>query len=342
MSYDYNPGAVTVNSGSQQVTIYPYQDITSVHANEILEGIIEPGVYASFLEVFRDAMNTTFRVKAESSFVFRKTYNSASFIAKSFLKTDADIVVATADLYSGFFSPIAPAFCKGIIIVATWSYDLTNPTYKFVAFKIVPYSDDNILEIKNNNDLIVGVFLNHENSLASVNNYKISYQDQENREVLKHLYNEANQSLIRFSSEGTNLIVSPRTFILSDTVINFPTETIISSFPSQVVGAYDNTYSQIDVLRIKTEHTDGTNIPYFEWESFIIHAVRTTETIPEFINGFEFTWYDPGYNILFVVRRWDTIPLNPQIWPNDCWEPLRNMPQLSTAEYLTRFRLPIY
>jgi len=337
------------NNGSQQVTTSPKQELTSLNANKILFGLFDYGVYSSELEISTVGENALFTIKEGTTFIFEKEdpVYATTMVSKIRLQEDAAVNVPTVELYSGIFFT-APA----IMLVASWKYNVQDHITVFAKFHVLPYTPAVLAEVALNKDVILAVAVNHQEAIANNDTayYKISYQNQFQRNLMQNI-GEINAGFpISFGHDIADsylqtITVGEGSCILGDTYISNPTPLVCkvgTNWPTPVLPSPGAGYYQIDVLRMKTEREGSAdNTPYLEWVSFL-KASGTIPVIKSFLNGYNFTFTDIGYNLLFAVRNYTGLLSTTNIWPSECLISNPFMPQLGIPETSTRFKLPVY
>ncbi len=310
-----NTGSST-NIGSQQVSIYPYQELKSVYGNEILYNIMEPGVYYSniYLQNSPDLSSINICVGVGTTMLFNRVDASNNlFVGKVVL--GADGVVATIKKTDFWRDSSIYINAKKIFLVADWAYDVTNPTNIYVAFSIV--SDANIATIKaddgtTDHKLILGSWLNHQYYVQNYNithpltYYHTSYDYQSGRNTLKKLFNETNKFMIDFDPTGRGLYIDTGDTLVGGTFINqatmypeaySPTSTAFrpavnpgiycanyrANTWTSIVGS-EALYYQVDFLRLK--FNNNTKSYQIAWESFVkpINGYTYNSAVLDFTN----------------------------------------------------------
>jgi len=370
MSYD-------VNNGNQQVSIFPYQDLSSVYGNMLFYGLFDPGVYFSSLSVRNNGSTFDVVIGAGTTMMFkRQTPQNDYILGKIVLTSEATITVVKEECW---FLNASLSNSSRIYIVADWDYDLLEQNNKYVDFSL--HTDTDISTIKADNGttshkLIIGSLLNQlyfqgDDYTKNVANYHISYDEQTNRNLIKKLANRNNQFLLDFSSTGRGIKLAAGTSMISDTLISLPASgsyllppVAVTSYVSNRVnntvtaiteGNQGNFY-QIDFLRlVKDEQTGATGI---RWESFVktkstvidfsLSSAITQNQLIEELKNTEFDLTDEGLTLLISVRPRAGVPLvdgdNNLIWPEHCLV-MENVPSLSNTgspSLYSRMRLPVY
>ncbi len=345
----YAEGATNVDNGLQQINIHSYQELTSLNANKLLLGMFEHGVYNAEVVLTEDPVDAHINILKGSTFLFEKTYESQKLVSKILLQDDAELLVPLDSLR-------LYADVTAFIVLASWSYNLINTANKYMSFQIVPYTTANLSEIETKEDLVVAVLLNHQifldNGGTSVSYYRVSYQNQKYRNVMKNTFNHMSNFPITFSQDLTTdavtINVGEGHCILGDTYIHnkatLDANIVNGIWPIPIDTGSPETYNQIDVLRLKTERNDsGVNTPYLQWESFLKEKpVGGYNTVEEFIDGFDFVFEDIGYNLMFVVRDRNGLEATTRIWPNQSLIVNPLTPQVGIPETFSRFKIPVY
>jgi hypothetical protein len=341
----YTAGATNIDNGLQQVNIHSYQELTSLNANKLLLGLFEHGVYNTEVSISTVGNDVLFTIKKGSTFFFEKEFESQPLVAKIILQDDAVLTISKTSLNS-FIS------ASSLILFGTWNYNLAiNTANKFINFQILPYSEPNLGDIENEKDLIVAIILDHtgylgDNSNASL--YKPAYQNQKYRNVMKNLFKQMSNFPITFIQNGTAITINvgKGNCILGDTYIHnmntLSANVANSIWPVPIATGSPASFNQIDVLRLKTERNESnSNIPYLKWESFL-KPTGVYTSIEEYIDGFDFTFEDLGYSLLFCVRPRVNLNSNTNIWPSQCLIVDPSIPQIGIPETFSRFKIPVY
>lgn len=370
-------GTYTLNRGNQQVTIYPYQDLTSYYGNQILYGLIPQGVFTGEASVIDGGSlgnpytshQAVFRVSPGSVFVFIRNYTTKDglkkFVGKIVLEDEALIDITKTILWK------TPSYTTGVtslLLTADWTYNLENPAERFIDFEIL--TDLQRASALAAGKIIVAEFLNHQYFVqnagsdspypeVSLTDYQVQYPFVEGqpRHLFTRLEKMSKQMPVVFAANGNTITVGPGVVWNADTLLSIPATTsppipLRASIPS---GHTANEYYQIDVLRLT--HLEETQEIILKWDSFLkekptpewnfsnIPAIPQS-TITSYLSGFEFALEDPGMIILFGVRNCASIPTsNPtstKLWPGQCFILDYFIPQLGAPEYYTRWKLPVH
>jgi len=338
----YTRGATSLNLGNQQVTVHPYQELLSLNANKTFLGIIPSGVYTAQVEIQDGITDVKFIIKKGTTFIFSKfdQEHNSKMLGKITLQDDAEIIVSKASLLG--------LATDALLIVASWEYSINDATNIYTNLRVMPYDASNIADIESYQDLIIAVILNHNEFVANGGNpayYRISYQEQSNRNVFLNVFSVGNNFPITFGHSGESILVGTGSLVLEDTVIynkNTLTASIANgNWPTPVSTVTPNNYYQIDVLRLKVESpTNTTKVPYLGWESFLKEKPMIDKE--SFIDGYNFVWKDKGYTLLIAIRDRGALLSTTPIFPQDCIIINPFTPRIEVPETSSRFKFPVY
>ena len=231
------PGT-TVNNGNQQVSIYPYQQLSSVLGNEVSYGILNPGVYSSAVVITDGGANIVFTIKAGTTLVFQRSAIDPlvstitdTIIGKVVLGSDYAYTVAKSTLWTSTYSGT-------VYIIADWTYSLSSPSLLYANFSL---SKDSSIQgdIRNNDGtsshvLIVATILNNNyyvtnfpngspSNTSDMTKYHLSSESQPNRDVLRREYIKNNQFRIDFDPSGRGVYInSGHSFVGNNAVFTNP------------------------------------------------------------------------------------------------------------------------
>lgn len=221
-------GTSTPN-GQQQISIYPYQQLSSFYGNQILHGVLTPGVYSTSVSISTDASNVTFSINPGTSLVFlRRPYDDVllkynSIIGKiTIVETAAEVTIAITSLQTTPYDT-----SQVLYLVADWTYDIDQPTVIYVDFQLK--TESSIATIKSGNisspythSLIVATILNHQAFVSSgdISDYKIAYDYEDQRGVFERGYVSNKNFNIDFDQNGRGLYVEAGTALSGDTIID--------------------------------------------------------------------------------------------------------------------------
>lgn len=300
----------TINSasyaGSQDVTIYPYQNVASIDADQILLDLVKPGVFNADVETAVNGSNIEVTIKAGTTAVFRKNFTTTEepiytrdFIVKVVL-TDDIVITQAKTSFDGVTD-------DSIVLVIGWDWEeaFTTGTKKFADFRLVGGTAAELwTSYLQYGDLIICELLNH----AAVKDtggdgtyaYPIAYQNlyarqtdptkviKDYRDTFEHLNNGANQFNVQFGKKVTTYagpyyatpvysvsgygIIRDTIFTIDETTDDIPVP--LTTTPAEQLAA--GTY-QVDILRIVITD-DASNTPELEWTSV------SSETSPGTIN----------------------------------------------------------
>lgn len=366
--------------GRQQITIYPYQDLTSINGDQILYGLFSQGAYNVQIELEDGAEggslgadNIGFIIKKGSTFMFEETVSDAvsaterTVLIKAVLEEDGYLrysrenFISKAELWSNNAVFTDSSF---LFLYATWSYDLENPTNRYVEFGIAGEASyaSILAQSEHERNVIICKILNQQYFVdtyasggdLSLGHYRISYEPKENRDYMNMLKTSLNQYLVEFDGDGEHAYVKIGEVLAGDTLVKNSSSLQITP-PGQLAGSHSDSF-QVDVLRHRYGNEDNTTMgPVIEWESFLFASPSnvvdwvwendtsiTRDMITTYLNGKRLDTTDPGYTILILVRAWNTITSPPVMWPNWCYIPNPLVPRVGTVESTTRVSLPIY
>jgi hypothetical protein len=330
-------GATSTNNGKQQVNIHPYQELTSLNANKLLYGIIEKGVYNCDISIDSDSSYINFRISEGTVFVFEKEIPlKGKIVGKIVLQEEAVIKKLKTTLQSY-------TTAEKLIVSASWTYDSNNLTDIFAELNVVPFSTGILEQIQSDNDLVLGIILNHQDFITDANalKYKVSYEEQKYRNVFKNLYEVAANFPIKFNSDGMGLSVGEGNCIIGDIYV-YNKNTLTTTPPPPVDTLTPANYYQISALRLVTSSTlTPEDAPKLVWECFLKDIPIPSLPIKEIIDSFDFQWSDMGYTLLYHVRLRDGMEISP-IWPEECFIVNPLIPQIGSPLNSSRLTLPVY
>lgn len=372
--------ATNVNLGKQQITIYPYQEITSINANQILYNLVRPGVSNVKVEVYSPANIDQIGIKIYAGttmvFVQNVVENGVDrkFLIKCILEDDVYLESFSKTLYWG------PSFESEscLYLYADLNYDLSNAEYRYAKFEIA----SNISQIDSSQNLVLATLLNHQyfvrqyNSVpekkldVSLNYYYVSYQDQLNPDAFPEFYNKNNRFIPTISGDMLSVSVPAGVFIAGNTLVDFPDTSVtlpdkIISYPA---GKTANDMYQIDVLRLKVTKS-VPRVAGLVWESMVLDKPTpseqwswasayswTEDKILSYLSEKNLTLYDSGHIVLIMIRAssaivitdfvnqypiWATEGFN-KIHPSICYIPKTSILQIDEQDLHSRFKLPAY
>ena len=372
--------ATNVNLGKQQITIYPYQEITSVNADQILYNLVRPGVSNVKVEVYSPANIDQIGVKiyagATMVFIQNLVENGVDrkFLIKCVLEDDVYLESFSKTLYWG------PSFGSeaALYLYADLNYDLSNAEARYAAFSLSANRD----EIDTNQNLVLATLLNHQYFVkmynsetpkkldVSLNYYYVSYQDQLNPDAFPEFYNKNNRFIPSISGDMLSVSVPAGVFMVGNTLVNFPTTTVnlpdkIASYPAGKTA--DDLY-QIDVLRLKVTKS-VPRVCGLKWESMVLDKPTpaeqwswasayswTEDKLLSYLSEKNLTLHDSGHTLLLLVRpsnavvitdflnqypTWATVGFN-KIHPSVCYIPKTSILRIDEQDLHSRFKLPVY
>lgn len=275
-----------------EVTIYPYQDVASIDADQILLNIVKPGVFNAYVinEIDGDNIDTT--IKAGTTIVFRKSFTDVGKTRDFIVKIEVidDIIITTAK------TTLNAVTDESLCLVCAWDWEetYTTATKKYATFKLVGGTDatlyTNYLQY---GDAVVCELLNHLAVKDTGGNgtyaYPVAYQNlyarqadpakviKDYRDTFEHLNNGANQFNLQFGKKvetlagptyKTKVYCVSGYGIIRDTVFSIDETTdgladILELVPADQLAS--GTY-QVDILRLIISD-DVSNTPQLEWTS---------------------------------------------------------------------------
>jgi len=372
--------ATNVNLGKQQITIYPYQEITSVNANQILYNLVRPGVSNVKVEVYSPLEPSQFGIKiyAGATMIFEQnlTENGVNrkFLVKCVLEDDVTVETFTKSQYWGNTTA-----AEVLYVYADLNYDL-NSDARYAKFGIAAEKD----VILDGQNLILATLLNHQyyvkeyNSIPekkpdlSLNYYYVSYQDQLNGDVLPKLYDASTSFTPVFQGNLTDVVVPAGVFIAGNTIVSMAQTTVqppakITSFP---VGKTADDMYQIDILRLKVTKS-SPRVAGVAWESMVLDKPTPTEQwvwsaaygwteskLLGYLTEKNLTLQDSGHILLILVRAsnaivfegatkeaqyptWATVGFN-KIHPSICYIPKSSILRIDEQDLHSRMKVPSY
>lgn len=252
----------SVNIGSQQVSIYPFQELKSVLGNEIIHGLFDEGVFNATVTVTNNGTNVNFNIGPMTTLMFKRTYGGQTFIGKTVLTGTASVTLSKVQLWtSGSGSGTHFYNSNKLYIVADWSYDVTDPTTIYVLFSL-EYDNGtagqggsigSILAYNGttNHKLIIATILNNAGAIylynsnptnvqyvpnTNIKSYHISYDSQVNRNVIKREEAQNNSFTIDFLGTGSGINVNVGKTFISGSFNYLPS--IVSTTPPTQIATY--------------------------------------------------------------------------------------------------------
>ena len=363
-----------INLGNQQITIYPYQEITSINANQILYNLIQPSVSSAKIELYQPQSTDQFgiRILAGATFIFIQTVTESgtdrNFLIKCVLEDDVELAFAKS-LYWGETYQAAIS----LYLYANLNYSIDEPSKRYAAFSLT----ESKTTINADKDLIIATLLNHQYFVKSVDDsidpnlsyYYISYTEQHKPDVFSELYKETERLTPIFDGDMQKITLASETIISGNSLITvaggevtLPAKVSSSLYPLGKVAA--DLY-QVDTLRIKITKEDPRTAGFI-WESSLFDkpvgltwadSYSWTEAqILAYLEKKPLSLYDSGYIILIMLRAcgatvYGTIGANYAAWgregfnkihPSMCYIPKKSIIRLDEQDYHSRFKLPIY
>ena len=301
------PGGSSTNNGSQVVTIYSGQQISSIFGNSILRNIVQPGAYDCNIIVSDGSSKLSYQVMAGSTFVFRRPAVASSSLGIGVTTVDTYIKVTLQANTSVFDVPYTTIGLNNVgYIYADFDYTDTPGENKYVQFYFTTVSND-IKSRENSSTHVVSVatLLNLQSVVSSntiANTLHISYDFETNKNLFTREYTYNNQFNIDFDPSGRGVYVGPGSMMNADGVINWnPTFNTsysgnYTSYPKRESGATtgliipppglvnytvspltnktilvtgsETNYLQVDFLRVKLDEITHNTVVY--WDSYLI------------------------------------------------------------------------
>jgi len=232
----------SINNGKQQVSIYPYQQLSSSYGNELFYGFLNPGIYSTKVSIANSGDNSgiLIYIAAGTTLVFQRqatdpvnNTQNVNFIGKIVLSDVATIGPIPKTGISGIWSSGAGLASTALYVIADWTYNLLNPNVIYVNFYID--TDTNIISDVKTYDgtfthkLVVATLMNHQayaggdhagNGHANdMSYYHVAYDFQPNRDVLKNIFGVGNEYEIDFDPSGRGVYVGAGNSLTGESII---------------------------------------------------------------------------------------------------------------------------
>ena len=331
----------SINNGGQQVSIYPFQELKSVLGNEIIHGLYDEGVFNATINITDGGANVNFNIGVGTTLVFKRTFSGQTFIGKTVLGGTGVLSVPKTQLWTNTVNTNYYNSNK-LYVVADWSYDIADPTTKYVLFTLeydngTPLTGPSIGSVlayngTTNHKLIVATILNNQAAKAlypgdpsgwlpgssSSGQLRIAYDNQINRNVIKRDEARNNSFTVDFSGTGTNLYVSlGKTFVSGS--LNFLSNTVNTIAPAGQATNYlvskttgvtattaslvnPNQWIQIDALRLKKQENVAAAASLL-WESFVFPLSMVSPYVAGWPN------LPVNYNDILTLLKTTELPL---------------------------------
>jgi hypothetical protein len=253
-----NAGTAT-NLGNQQVSIYQTQQLASIYGNQLLYGVLQPGVANAKVTITQSADTTLiFTIAAGTELFFQRSTSSDpasqgttdTYIVKVVLASNAIInTLSKVSWTSGNYVGSSKLY-----IIADWDYAYSYASFTIANdISILSYSFTGNYSTTQGNQVLVATILNnvvaesHANPLSTAITYfHISYEGQTGRDVLARVNNKNEQYLVEFVGDGSGVRISQGSNFVGE---NFTSpETLTSSFWSSPVyypTSNDSPYSNV-------------------------------------------------------------------------------------------------
>ena len=227
----------TINNGQQQVSIYPYQQLSSVYGNALYYGNLNPGVYSTEVVITFGASDVVFTIKAGTTLIFQRqaidpidNTKNDNLIGKIVLKSDA--TVPSTGAYpktgaSGLWTSAPYTQSSALYIVADWEYSISTPSLIYANFTLATDSTINSIKAADGtftHKLIIATILNQQyyyinNGSNDPSFYHISYDFQVNRDVFKKEYIKNNRYRVDFDGQGRGVYINAGHAIVGGNVL---------------------------------------------------------------------------------------------------------------------------
>jgi len=249
------------NNGSQAVTIYNSQQLSSAYGNNILRNIIQPGVYDCTFSLSATPPNPliTVTINPGSTFVFRRNVsvanspdqsNSYDVFIKVTLQTSATVTFNASTINSNI-----------AYVTADYTYTDSSSDPKYALFNVTSVNPKELENTGTTHVVTLGTILNisniwstsssGQNIVSSLNYYAhISYDSEFNRNTFTRNFTYNQQFNIEFDPSGAGVYVGPGTISTADGIINWlptfgtsaPNQSYYSSYPTKN-GTYEGIIS---------------------------------------------------------------------------------------------------
>lgn len=297
-------------TGAQQVSIFPYQTLSSVYGNEVFYGLFDPGIYYSNISLSNGASNTILRVSinAGTTLMFMRQHvnpddptKTETVLGKIVITSPNFIDMLKSDIWLNVGTYAA---ATKLYIVADWHYNVTSSSERYVSFTLeTDLSSIQALDGTASHKIIVATLSNHQwfvSNYSATNsnlyNYHIAYEYQSNRDPLKRLFAHNNNFNLTFASDGCSVIINPGNTWTGSTFLSLTTpQTItpavgltnyvtspVTNTTISIIGS-ESSYYQVDFLRAKTDENSGTVT--YGWDSVLVTGTGTGS-----INGNSLGW----------------------------------------------------
>jgi hypothetical protein len=234
-----NAGTNSPNGG-QQVSIYSYQQLSSIYGNQLLYGTLQPGIANASVSISYTNPNIVFTIAAGTQLYFQRSTSSDpasqagvtdTFIVKVVLSLPATVNFATSAWTSGNFLTSTKLY-----LIADWAYGTEYATF-IVAndTSVLNYNFLGNYSTTQGNQVLIATFLNNivaESYSATpgtaITYFHTAYEGQARRDVLSKVNTKNDQFMVQFAGDGSGVYVSQGSnfigdnFLSSETVIQAP------------------------------------------------------------------------------------------------------------------------
>lgn len=230
----------TVSNGTQQVTIYPYQQLSSAYANTMLKDVVLPGASDVHISLADNVSSVTVTIDAGATFYFERdavnpitpnnNVDTLKLVGKITLLTAATVEISKLSFWS--------SSTDTIYIVADWAFDPNLPSDRYVAFSII--GDASLADVKSqdgttSHKIIVASLLNNryfsDNAIEEIEgdittnlaleNYHISYDFVPVKNKLRREEEEAKALQVFFDSNGAGIYVGGGATLIGGQFIDY-------------------------------------------------------------------------------------------------------------------------
>lgn len=254
-------------AATQQVTVYPFEPLSSIYANELLYGVVSvginspsPGITITNGNLGLDNTSVCFTIKSGTVFYFQRTTadpqnNAISDLMLGKITTTSDDTTLTISKSSLWNTVTSFATAQTLYIVANWQYIPGDSTDIHLTFSLV--TDSGITSIKaqdgtSTHYVVIATVLgqsyytnawivnNWTGNLsqaysASLANYHIVYDYQKGRDILNRRSTINDAFITDFDPNGNGVYVEAGNLIVGDSFLPWtPTFAGGLSYPNRV------------------------------------------------------------------------------------------------------------
>lgn len=369
----------TVDLGKQQVSIYPYQDLTSLNGNQILYELYHQGAHNVRCEV-RPWSTSQFDIyiKAGTVIFFEKMISDymdpelplRPAIIKVVISEDTPISepgthLEKLDLYNN---------AEFLYVYAVWTFSIETDAEKYAQFFINKDPAQYELDKADPDKVILAKFLNipatftPPGTMTDIQQIAISYEPKEYREPWLRAEKVLDNFLVEFEGDGSGVVVTPGDMIVGGSYV-YSTKTPSPIAPPVLSTnvALGDLY-QIDVLGYHgyTYSDPVIQAPRFSWQSFTfsedsgwawsdtIHSTGdeygtdpliSQDQLKAYLHGKKLAITDDQYVILFLIRKisgtYPSQTISNKMWPDWCIIPDALTPRVGTVNRYSVVNIPV-